>query len=107
VKTLTEQTRRDNARFFGPDEKPPAHCLTQGLGTILDARALILFAGGAAKAAAVAAAVEGGVSSSCPASVIQLHPSVTVYLDEPAAGRLERAEYYRYAYEHKPAWQRD
>jgi glucosamine-6-phosphate deaminase len=107
VKTLTEQTRRDNARFFGPDEEPPAHCLTQGLGTILDARALILFAGGAAKAAAVAAAVEGGVSSSCPASVIQLHPSVTVYLDEPAAGRLERAEYYRYAYEHKPAWQRD
>jgi glucosamine-6-phosphate deaminase len=107
VKTLTEQTRRDNARFFGSVDETPAHCLTQGLGTILEARALVLFASGEGKAAAVAAAVEGGVSARCPASVLQLHPAVTVYLDEAAAGRLQLAEYYRYTYEHKPAWQRD
>jgi glucosamine-6-phosphate deaminase len=107
IKTLTEQTRQDNARFFGNVEETPAHCLTQGLGTILEARALVLFASGEAKAAAVAAAVEGGVSARCPASVLQLHPHVTLYLDEAAAGRLELAEYYRYTYAHKPAWQRD
>lgn len=107
VKTLTEQTRRDNSRFFGTVEETPAHCLTQGLGTILEARTLVLFASGAGKAAAVAAAVEGGISARCPASVLQLHPAVTVYLDEAAAGRLELADYYRYTYEHKPTWQRD
>jgi glucosamine-6-phosphate deaminase len=107
VKTLTAQTREDNARFFGGVDATPAHCITQGLGTILEARALVLFASGEAKAAAVAAAVEGGVSARCPASVLQLHPAVTVYLDEAAAGRLELAEYYRYTYAHKPAWQRD
>jgi len=107
VKTLTEQTRQDNARFFSNVEETPAHCLTQGLGTILEARALVLFASGEAKAAAVAAAVEGGVSARYPASVLQLHPHVTLYLDEAAAGRLELAEYYRYTYAHKPAWQRD
>jgi glucosamine-6-phosphate deaminase len=107
VKTLTERTRQDNSRFFGSFDETPAHCLTQGLGTILEARALVLFASGAGKAAAVAAAVEGGVSARCPASVLQLHPEVTVYLDEAAAGRLELADYYRYTYAHKPAWQRD
>lgn len=107
VKTLTRQTREDNARFFDSVEETPAHCLTQGLGTILEARALVLFAAGEAKSAAVAAAVEGGVSARCPASVLQWHPAVTVYLDEAAAGRLELAEYYRYTYAHKPAWQHD
>jgi glucosamine-6-phosphate deaminase len=107
VKTLTEQTRRDNSRFFDSLDETPAHCLTQGLGTILEARALVLFASGEGKAEAVAAAVEGGLSARCPASVLQLHPKVTVYLDEPAAGRLELAEYYRHTYAHKPAWQRD
>ena len=107
VKTLTERTRQDNSRFFDGVDGTPAHCLTQGLGTILEARALVLFASGEDKAAAVAAAVEGGVSARCPASVLQLHPEVTVYLDEAAAGRLELADYYRYAYTHKPAWQRD
>jgi glucosamine-6-phosphate deaminase len=107
VKTLTPQTRQDNARFFDEDGEPPIHCITQGLGTILEARSLVLFAAGEGKAAAVAAAVEGGVSAACPASVIQLHPSATVYLDEAAAGRLTLADYYRHTYEHKPDWQRD
>lgn len=98
VKTLTEQTRRDNARFFDSLDEVPRHCLTQGLGTISDARELVLLAFGEAKAEAVAGAVEGPVSASLPASVIQLHPEVTVLLDEAAASRLRDADYYRSAW---------
>jgi glucosamine-6-phosphate deaminase len=105
LKTLTETTRRDNARFFGSLDEVPRHVLTQGLGTILRARHLLLIATGASKAQAVAAAVEGPITASCPASVLQLHPHATVLLDADAAARLERAEHYREVYEHKPDWQ--
>lgn len=101
VKTLTDATRADNARFFASAGEVPRHCLTQGLGTILDARELVLLAFGEAKAEAVAGAVEGPVSASLPASVIQLHPEVTVLLDEPAASQLRHADYYRTAWEHR------
>ena len=106
VKTLTEQTRRDNARFFDTIDDVPMHCITQGLGTILRARHLVLLAFGEGKAAAVAAAVEGPLSASAPGSAIQLHPHATVVLDEAAATDLAHADYYRYAYANKPAWQR-
>ncbi len=101
VKTLTEQTRRDNARFFERPEDVPRHVITQGLGTIGRAQHLLLTAGGARKAAAVAAAVEGPLTASCPASVLQWHPHATVVIDEAAAARLERADYYRYTLQHK------
>jgi len=107
VKTLTEQTRRDNARFFASLDEVPRHCLTQGLGTILRARKLLLLAWGEAKAEAVAGAVEGPVTAALPASVIQLHPDVTVVVDEAAASRLRFADYYRSAWEHRPDWARD
>jgi glucosamine-6-phosphate deaminase len=107
VKTLTEQTRRDNARFFSSLDEVPRHCITQGLGTILRARELLLLAWGEAKAEAVAAAVEGPVTASLPASVIQLHPEVTVIVDEAAASRLRYADYYRFAWENRPDWARD
>nr|WP_296775264.1 glucosamine-6-phosphate deaminase [Rhodococcus sp. (in: high G+C Gram-positive bacteria)] len=106
VKTLTERTRRDNARFFASESDVPHHVLTQGLGTIGEARHLVLIATGESKAAAVAAAVEGPLSAFCPASVIQWHPHVSVILDEAAASKLASAEYYRYAYANKPSWQR-
>jgi len=105
IKTLTARTRADNARFFGSIDEVPVHVLTQGLGTILGARHLVLIATGAGKADAVAAAVEGPVSASCPASVLQLHPHATVLLDESAAAGLRRADYYREVYAAKPAWQ--
>ncbi|WP_210479660.1 glucosamine-6-phosphate deaminase [Naasia sp. SYSU D00948] len=105
IKTLTEQTRRDNARFFRSLEEVPIHCITQGLGTILRARHLLLLAFGEGKADALAAAVEGPVSARVPGSVIQLHPRVTVLVDDRAASRLEYADYYRYAYANKPSWQ--
>jgi glucosamine-6-phosphate deaminase len=105
IKTLTDVTRADNARFFGTPDEVPRHVLTQGLGTILRAGHLLLIAAGAGKAEAVAAAVEGPVSASCPASVLQLHPHVSVLVDHEAAGRLRRAAYYREVYAGKPAWQ--
>lgn len=89
VVALSETTRRDNAGSFG-DEPVPTHALTQGLGTILEARHLVLLATGGAKADAVAAALTGPVTPDCPASVVQLHSQVTVVLDEGAAAVLAR-----------------
>jgi glucosamine-6-phosphate deaminase len=106
VKTLTEQTRRDNARFFTGIDEVPRHVITQGLGTICDARHLVLIAAGSHKAEAVAAAVEGPLTTSCPASVLQLHPHVTVVVDEAAAAQLKNADFYRYALKYKPAGQK-
>lgn len=105
IKTLTARTRADNARFFERADDVPHHVLTQGLATILDARHLLLLAYGAGKADAVAAAVEGPLSASCPASVLQVHPHASVLLDEAAAKGLERAGYYREVYAGKPGWQ--
>ena len=105
VKTLTAQTRADNARFFPAPSDVPHHVLTQGLGTISDARHLLLVATGAGKAAAVQAMVEGPVSAYCPASVLQLHPHATVLLDDDAAASLALGDYYRETYAHKPDWQ--
>ena len=75
VARLSPTTRADNARFFPRPEDVPTHCLTQGLGTILDAAGLVLVASGSHKADAVAAAVEGPVTEACPASVLQQHPA--------------------------------
>lgn len=105
VKTLTAQTREDNARFFDSIDDVPMHCITQGLGTILKARHLVLLAFGEGKAEAVAAAVEGPLTASLPGSAIQLHPHATVVVDEAAASRLAQADYYRYTFANKPAWQ--
>lgn len=105
IKTLAQRTREDNARFFASADDVPHHCLTQGLGTIMDARQVVLVAQGEAKAAAVAACVEGPVTSLCPGSVLQFHPKATVIVDDAAAARLTLTDYYRYTYAHKPAWQ--
>jgi glucosamine-6-phosphate deaminase len=106
IKTLTARTRADNARFFASPDEVPLHCLTQGLGTILGARRLLLVAQGEGKAAAVAAAVEGPLTSMCPGSALQLHPRATVVVDEAAAARLTLIDHYRHVHAAKPAWQR-
>jgi glucosamine-6-phosphate deaminase len=106
IKTLTRQTRLDNARFFGGDlDQVPTHCLTQGLGTIMAARHVVLLATGTSKAEAVHQLVEGPVSALWPATVLQHHPHVTVLLDEAASSRLQLASYYRETFANKPAWQ--
>jgi glucosamine-6-phosphate deaminase len=106
IKTLTRQTRIDNARFFGDDvESVPTHCLTQGLATIMEARHVILVATGRSKAEAVHHLVEGGVSALWPATILQHHPHVTVLLDDAAAHRLQLVDYYRETERSKPDWQ--
>ncbi|MFK0167433.1 glucosamine-6-phosphate deaminase [Streptomyces sp. NPDC090306] len=106
IKTLTEQTRVDNARFFDGDIKQvPHHVMTQGIGTILEARHLVLLATGEGKADAVAATVEGPVAAVCPASALQLHRHATVVVDEAAASKLKLADYFRHTYANKPEWQ--
>jgi len=100
VGVLTEQTRRDNARFFDGDiDQVPTHCVTQGLGTIMDSRAHIFIATGEGKADAVKAMIEGGVTQRWPASILQHHPDVTVLLDEAAASKLELADFYKEVWE--------
>ena len=106
IKTLTEQTRTDNARFFGGDiTAVPHHCLTQGLATIMAARHIVLIARGSAKAEAVHQLVEGPVSAMWPATILQHHPHVTVLIDDPAASRLQLGDYFRSTYAAKPTWQ--
>ena len=105
IKTLTDRTREDNARFFRTPSEVPRHVVTQGVGTILEARHLVLLAFGEPKADAVARAVEGPVTAMVPGSALQLHPHATVVVDEAAAGRLRLAGYYRETWRHKPAWQ--
>ncbi|MEO7348884.1 MAG: glucosamine-6-phosphate deaminase [Terrimesophilobacter sp.] len=99
VTLLTKQTRRDNARFFDSAAEVPTHAITQGLGTILRARRLVLVAFGAAKAPVIAAAIEGPLTTSVPASALQLHPHSMVIVDEAAASHLANTEYYREAWE--------
>ena len=105
LKTLTSQTVSDNGRFFGPGDDVPRHVLTQGVGTILDARHLVLVAAGAGKAEPLARVVEGPVTAMVPGSALQLHPHVTVVADAAAAAELTLADYYRAAWAGKPAWQ--
>ncbi|MBD8538010.1 glucosamine-6-phosphate deaminase [Frigoribacterium sp. CFBP 8751] len=106
IKTLAPQTRADNARFFDDPSQVPTHCLTQGLGTILDAHEVVLVAQGSAKASAVAGMVEGPLGAMCPGSALQMHRHATIVVDEAAASLLQLADYYRYTYANKPVWQR-
>lgn len=97
VKTLTDETLKDN---FG-STKGPRFAITMGIGTIMDAKEIILVAIGKEKAKAVSSMVEGPITSSCPASALQLHPRVKVILDNQSAHLLERKDYYMWVWEHK------
>lgn len=106
LKTLRPETIADNQRFFAAGEAVPVHALTMGIGTISEARRLLLLATGEAKADAIAASVEGPVSASVPASALQLHPAVTIILDEAAASGLRSRAYHARVAAHRPDWQR-
>ena len=106
IKTLARRTREDNARFFDSIDDVPKHCLTQGLGTIMDARNVILVATGPGKAHAIAQVIEGPITSMWPGSVLQLHQHATIVVDEAAAAGLALADYYKETYANLPDWQR-
>ena len=101
LKTLARQTIEDNARFFDKPEDVPVYAITMGVGTILEARQLVLVASGAGKADAVARMIEGPVTSMVTASALQLHPNADVFLDEAAAANLTMREYYNWIQEKK------
>jgi len=102
IKTLARQTIEDNARFFDRIEDVPVYAITMGVGTILEARQILFLANGENKAAAVAAAVEGPVTSMITASALQLHPDTICYLDRPAAGKLKMIDYYEWIQAKRP-----
>jgi glucosamine-6-phosphate deaminase len=103
LKTLSKMTIDDNARFFDQREDVPVYAITMGVGTILDARKLVMVASGKAKGRAIAQAVEGPVTSMVTASAIQLHRDATVVVDEEAAAELTMRDYYDFIYNAKPA----
>ena len=106
LKTLAPVTRQDNARFFDDDlDMVPRYGITQGIGTILEARHIVLIATGEAKSGPIARAVEGPVAAMVPASALQMHPHTTVIVDKAAAQQLRHADYYREAYRNEPARQ--
>ncbi len=102
IKTLTQKTIEDNARFFDNDmSRVPKHAITMGIGTILEARVIVLQANGEKKADAIANAIEGPITSMCPASALQLHPEVYFVIDEAAASKLKYRAYYDHVQELK------
>ena len=102
IKTLSKQTVEENSRFFDSIEEVPIYAITMGVGTIMESRKLILLANGPKKADAVAAAVEGPITSMITASALQMHPNAVCVLDEPAAGRLKMLDYYKWIQEKMP-----
>ena len=90
IKTLTEDTRRANARFFDGDiSQVPKLALTMGVATLLDAREIIILATGADKSRAVEAAVEGSVNHLWTVSAMQLHPKSIMVCDNAATMELK------------------
>ena len=106
IKTLTKETVDQNGTIFGDPDKVPRHALTMGVGTIMDAHQVILLATGSSKAQIIADAVEGPITSWVTASILQMHPSAIIIVDEEAAAKLKNYDYYKWAYENKPDWQR-
>lgn len=88
IKTLTGTTREANARFFKKPDEVPKFAITMGVGTIMDAKQLLLLASGESKADAIAATCEGPISAACPASIVQLHRYAFVVVDQAAASKL-------------------
>ncbi|KAF7774006.1 glucosamine-6-phosphate deaminase [Pseudoalteromonas citrea] len=96
VKTLTKATIDDNARFFKPDEYQPHLSITMGIGTILDARKVVLLATGENKAEAIQAMIEGPLTAACPASALQMHRDAVIVIDKAAASKLKDIEFYQH-----------
>jgi glucosamine-6-phosphate deaminase len=89
IKTLTEKTIKDNARFFKSLDEVPRFAITMGVGTIMEARNLLLLANGKGKAEAIKETVEGSIMAKYPATIVQLHRYATVVIDKDAASKLE------------------
>ena len=94
LKVLSKETLDDNSKFFAPGEESPRCAITMGIGTILEARKILLLATGASKSEAIAKSIEGPITAAVSASALQLHPDVTFIVDDAAASQLTQREYY-------------
>src|SRR6266849_1979767 len=94
LKVLSKETTDDNAKFFATAEESPRCAITMGIGTILEARKILLLATGSSKSGAVAKSIEGPITSAVSASALQLHPDVTFVIDDAAASKLTQRDYY-------------
>lgn len=103
-KALTPETIRQNCGLFG-DDPMPKRALTMGVGTILEARRVVLLATGKSKADILAKAVEGPITSMISASALQLHPACTIICDEEAASCLQGRDYYHWIFQNEPEWE--
>jgi len=101
IKALYKDTIEDNARFFRNEDEVPRFAVTMGVGTILEARKILLIANGEKKADIVAEFIEGPVTSQITATALQLSKSATVVLDQEAASKLKRTEYYNWVRDNK------
>jgi glucosamine-6-phosphate deaminase len=95
LKVLSQETIDDNRKFFAASEKVPECAITMGIGTILEAKRILLLASGPSKASPIAQAIEGPVTASVTASALQLHPDVTFLVDQQAGAQLKHHDYYR------------
>jgi glucosamine-6-phosphate deaminase len=105
VKALTRATIEQNAVLFGRADLVPTRAITMGVGTIMDARRVLLLATGAEKASIIATAVEGPITAMISATALQLHERCTVIVDEGAAADLKGTDYYRWIFETEPEWE--
>ncbi len=96
VKTLTEETIEDNARFFKNIDEVPKYAITMGVGSVMEAKICLLLANGAKKAEVLAKAVEGPITAEITASMMQMHPRAIIVVDEEAGAKLKRKDYYRH-----------
>lgn len=103
IKTLTRQTIKDNSRFFEAGENVPTYAITMGVGTILEAKKVILLASGEGKASVIADAIEGPVTSMCTASALQFHERAIYYLDTAAASKLKMRDYFEWIQANLPS----
>lgn len=106
AKSLTPETRKQNAQYFGGEANVPKRAITVGVGTILESTRALMLVTGRSKAEILAKSVEGPVTSLISATALQLHPKCMVIVDEAAAAKLVNQEYYRWVFENEPEWER-
>ncbi len=95
ITKLNEQTRIDNSRFFGSLEEVPKYAITMGIKNIMYAKKIIMIASGKRKAKVINEAVNGPITTAVPASILQLHPDLTLIIDEDAASEIKNLEFLK------------
>lgn len=103
-KALTPVTFAQNSPLFDKPEDMPKRAFTMGVGTILEAKRIVMLVTGKEKADILAKAVEGPVTSMVSATALQLHPHCTVIVDEAAASKLQERDYYHWIFDNEPDW---